>query len=313
MFKYTTKEVNKIAQETNFNKNTVEKVLRLYSILNIIQNSEFKDTLALKGGTAINLFLFDLPRLSVDIDLDFNLPVDKETMFSYRTKIDSFIKGFMESEGYHLSVKSKFLHTLDSYVYSYQTTSNNNDVLKIEINYSDRVHVLKSAIKESTKVLGETSFINVLADEELIGSKINAMICRTMPRDVYDVFNLFKTGKIKDKVLIRKITIFYLCLSIEMPIDFESILHTALEKIDKLNYHRIKETLLPLLHKGIKFNVIEVTSYVSNEIKNMFLLDDNDKEFIHHFNNKVFIPNVLFSGYQIENISSHPMALWKIR
>ena len=30
-----------------------------------------KESLALKGGTAINLTIFDLPRLSVDIDLDY--------------------------------------------------------------------------------------------------------------------------------------------------------------------------------------------------------------------------------------------------
>ena len=72
MFKYTAKEINKIADKTNFNKNTCEKVLRLFSILNFIINSEIANMVALKGITAINLFLLDLPRLSVDIDLDFS-------------------------------------------------------------------------------------------------------------------------------------------------------------------------------------------------------------------------------------------------
>ncbi len=57
MFKYSAKEINKIANEANFNKNTCEKVLRLYSILNFINSSEIANELALKGGTAINLFL----------------------------------------------------------------------------------------------------------------------------------------------------------------------------------------------------------------------------------------------------------------
>lgn len=42
MFKYTAKEINKIADKTNFNKNTCEKVLRLFSILNFINNSEIQ-------------------------------------------------------------------------------------------------------------------------------------------------------------------------------------------------------------------------------------------------------------------------------
>ncbi len=114
MFKYGAKEVNRIAKNTNFNKNTCEKVLRLYSILNFINASKIANDLALKGGTAINLFLLNLPRLNVDIDLDFNLSLDRESMLSHRAKIDSLIGSYMENEGYHLSDKSKFVHTLDS-------------------------------------------------------------------------------------------------------------------------------------------------------------------------------------------------------
>jgi len=38
------------------------------------------DCLALKGGTAINLTIFDLPRLSVDIDLDFSQMLSRQEM-----------------------------------------------------------------------------------------------------------------------------------------------------------------------------------------------------------------------------------------
>ncbi len=313
MFKYSSKEINQIASETNFNKNTCEKVLRLYSILNFINSSEISINLALKGGTAINLFLLNLPRLSIDIDLDFNLPLDKKSMLEHRTKIDSLIRSYMESEDYHLSDKSKFVHTLDSYVYSYQTTSRSNDVLKIEINYSNRVHILKAKIKTSTNILKETTSINVLASEELIGSKINALLARTTPRDVYDVYNLFKSGNIKDEKIIKKIAIFYICLGTELPINFDKILNNAINKIQNLNYQKIKETLIPVLHKGIKFDVIEVTSFVSMKIKEMFILDLNDIKFIEAINNKSFLPNVLFENYKINDVSCHPMGLWKIK
>lgn len=313
MFKYGTKEINRIARNTNFNKNTCEKVLRLYSILNFINSSEIANDLALKGGTAINLFLLNLPRLSVDIDLDFNLPLDRESTLLHRAKIDSLIRSYMENEGYHLSDKSKFVHTLDSYVYSYQTTSGSNDVLKIEINYSDRVHVFKPEIKTSSDILDETTSINALASEELIGSKINALLARTTPRDVYDVYNLFKSGQIKDEKLVKKIAIFYVCLGSDLPIDFNEILNRALNKIQNLNYQRIKETLIPVLHKGIKFDVDEVTSYVSKKIKEMFILDSNDTKFIDGINNRSFIPNVLFENYNTEDVSNHPMGLWKTK
>ena len=219
----------------------------------------------------------------------------------------------MENEGYHLSDKSKFVHALDSYVYSYQTTPGSNDVLKIEINYSDRVHVLKPEIKVSTNILGETASINVLANDELIGSKINALLTRTTPRDVYDAYNLCKLGLITNKTLIKKIAIFYVCLGSDTPINFEEILGKALNKIQNLTYKKIKETLIPVLHKEIKFDVNEVTSFVSSEIKEMFILDSNDIEFINNFNNKFFTPNILFENYEVEDISKHPMGLWKTK
>ena len=53
------------------------KMVRLTDVLRFIHSEEsLRGFLALKGGTAINLTLFDLPRLSVDIDLDMtrNLP-----------------------------------------------------------------------------------------------------------------------------------------------------------------------------------------------------------------------------------------------
>ena len=313
MFKYTVKEVNKIANETNFNINMCEKVLRPFSILSFLNNNEFTNLLALKGGTAINLFMLNLPRLSVDIDLDFTLSTNRNDMLSYREKIDSLIRTFMENEGYNLSNKSKFVHTLDSYVYSYTTTSGGTDILKIEINYSNRVHILKTNIKKSTNMLGETISINCLADAELIGSKLNALIIRTTPRDVYDVYNLFHSNAITDINLIKKISIFYVCLGTDIPINFVDILKNALYKMEALSYHKIKKTLIPVLHKGIKFDVNETITYVSTIVKNMFVLDSNDIEFINNINNKLFKPDILFKNYKIEDISCHPMGLWKVK
>ena len=52
-----------LAKESNFIKDTLEKVLRLLEILKFLNSDTiFKDKLALKGGTAINLTAVKLPR-----------------------------------------------------------------------------------------------------------------------------------------------------------------------------------------------------------------------------------------------------------
>ncbi len=49
------------AARTGFIRDTVEKAMRLADILEYLGESPWKDKLVLKGGTAINLFYFDMP------------------------------------------------------------------------------------------------------------------------------------------------------------------------------------------------------------------------------------------------------------
>ncbi len=58
------------AEATGFRPDVLEKVAHLLGLLEALGSHSFlKDKLALKGGTALNLFIFNVPRLSVDIDL----------------------------------------------------------------------------------------------------------------------------------------------------------------------------------------------------------------------------------------------------
>ena len=61
-----------VAEATGFRHDVLEKVAHLLGLLNSLGNHPvLKGKLVLKGGTALNLFVFDVPRLSVDIDLNY--------------------------------------------------------------------------------------------------------------------------------------------------------------------------------------------------------------------------------------------------
>ena len=118
MLQYDRMTLGKKAKTLGFVRDTFEKVCRLADVLAFVeQDAATKDCLALKGGTAINLTIFDLPRLSVDIDLDFseNLPLD--AMQERRAVITERIEKHMTANGYSLSQKTKHYHALDSFVY----------------------------------------------------------------------------------------------------------------------------------------------------------------------------------------------------
>lgn len=74
-------------------RDTFEKVLRLKEILRYLNEEEYlREHLPLKGGTAINLTVFNLPRLSVDIDMDYTPNDTKEDMLEVRERISADAK-----------------------------------------------------------------------------------------------------------------------------------------------------------------------------------------------------------------------------
>ncbi len=76
--------IGRQAKELGFVRDTFEKVCQLIDILRFIENDTLLfNCLALKGGTAVNLTIFDLPRLSVDIDLDFVGDSDRNIIVSF--------------------------------------------------------------------------------------------------------------------------------------------------------------------------------------------------------------------------------------
>ena len=108
------------ARELGFVRDTFEKVCRLADVLAFLENDALlSKTLALKGGTAINLTIFDLPRLSVDIDLDYSENVPREEMLAQREIITERIRKYMAAAGYRPSLKSNTYPALDSFVFEY--------------------------------------------------------------------------------------------------------------------------------------------------------------------------------------------------
>ena len=70
--KFSSSEILPAAESTGFKAEMVEKVLHLLNLLNALNSHPFlKGKWALKGGTALNMFVLNLPRLSVDIDLNY--------------------------------------------------------------------------------------------------------------------------------------------------------------------------------------------------------------------------------------------------
>jgi predicted nucleotidyltransferase component of viral defense system len=312
MFRYTKNELDVLAANTGFLRDNLEKVLRLCDVLQYINtNPLLSYHLALKGGTAINLVVFNLPRLSVDIDLDFTKHCTRDEMFELRKQINGDIIKYMTSQQYSLNPSSKNPHSLDSWVFFYQNAAGNNDNIKIEVNYSMRNHVYEPTIMEvNIPLLSLNLQVRTLNKSELFGSKIKALIERTAARDLYDVYNMLKHGIISDseQALLRKMVIFYLAIGGNNP---PQRLY-SFNSIDNLNYNQIKRKLIPVLKKTDKFDFEVAKSEVKKYLQILMTFTETEMLFIDKFNQKQYLPELLFDDAEIVNrIKDHPMALWK--
>ncbi len=91
------------AEATGFRTEMLEKAILLLHLLEVLFHHPFlKDRLALKGGTALNLFLFELPRLSLDLDLNYVGSPKLEVMRAERPKVEEAIRAVCEREGFRI-------------------------------------------------------------------------------------------------------------------------------------------------------------------------------------------------------------------
>lgn len=188
------------------NKKYYDQVELLLTVLPAL--NEVKD-FALKGGTSINLFFRDMPRLSVDIDLALIKILDRNSSIKL---IDSNLELFSKRvKQINPSLKITPKKLSDGFMRSL-LIENNKAQIKVEVNDIIRGSVYSCEIKElSPKAQEEYErFVEVQSYSfyDLFAGKICAALDRQHPRDLFDVDLLLKEDGFNDNL--RKTFIVYL-------------------------------------------------------------------------------------------------------
>lgn len=312
MMQFDRMELGKQAKELGFVRDTFEKICRLADVLRFFEGDDMlSEYLALKGGTAINLTILDLPRLSVDIDLDFSKNAAREEMLAIRKVLGSRISRYMEANGYRLSPKSKNHHALDSFVYEYRNAGGMKDNLKIEVNYMLRCHVLP-VVRRRVYLPWMADELTVLSVDtvEIFAAKIVALLSRTAARDLYDVHNMI-THKLFDSPqldMLRKCVVFYSAVGAEHPPK-----EFALENLDRVTKRSITTDLYPVLRHGEKFKLLEIQGEIRKYLSEILIPTVDERIFWESFGKGLYNPQLVFEGEELKRIREHPMALWKCR
>ena len=310
---YNKGQLGQMAKQYGFVRDTFEKVLRLKEILIYLNTDEYlHEHLALKGGTAINMTIFNLPRLSVDLDLDFTPNLPLEDMEKARKKVTKMLESYMTAGGYFLSGASRYSHSLDSMLFQYQNAGGNRDNIKLELNYSLRSHIFAPVERKVvTDIFEEDVIVRTLEPIEIFAAKANALMSRAAARDLYDFNNMIYFGLFDESEyeLFRKCIIFYASISADK---INKTFNTS--AIDGLEFSKIRRDLFPVLRKKDNFNLDERKEEAKGFIIELMALTPEEKEYLELFETGEYRPELLFEDDEIIwNIKEHPMAIWKMK
>ena len=160
-------------------------------LLDILPEIAKEDVFALHGGTAINLFSLNMPRLSVDIDLTYipassNRNMDLKNIRSALDMIKERLKKQMPairfSDPARTEEELKLICDMP------------DAMVKIEVNQINRgliaEPILMVLCDNAQEAFDKFCEVRTVSQKQLWGGKINAALDRQHPRDLFDVKNL---------------------------------------------------------------------------------------------------------------------------
>lgn len=167
------------AAATGFRPDVLEKAIQLLALLDAIQSHPFlRGKLALKGGTALNLFVFEVPRLSVDFDLDYVGSEDRETMLEERPRVEEAMQAVFSRQDLGIR-RIPQGHAGGKWSLRYPAAAGQSGRIDVDINYMYRVSLWPTTTMDSHPLGGwRATGIPVVNIHELAAGKVTALLAR---------------------------------------------------------------------------------------------------------------------------------------
>jgi len=266
-----------------------QKVELLLRILPVISQ---ENCFAIHGGTAINLFVKDLPRYSVDIDLTY-IPLEDRT-----TSIDNINKRLIAISDKIRKVQKGIRVTHRSDICKLLCEYQGNHI-KIEVNQTKRGIACGETVRMPLCHKAQQLFrlyceANVVPLPLLYGGKVAAALSRQHPRDLFDIRYMdVSIESIKDGFI-------FCLLGSDRPI-YESLAPNLIDQRDTMANQFTGMTLIDFTYDEFE----TVRSKLIRDVNDM--LTDSDKQFLIDFESGE--PNWDVSEYS--SFKNYPSVLWK--
>lgn len=311
--KISSERLEQEAIQTGFRPEILEKVMHLMHLLNDFSSDSFLSSrIALKGGTALNLFYFDSPRLSVDIDINYTGSMDREIMLKERQIMMERVEGICLDNHYQLQKKPDE-HAGGKWIFRYQSVWQGNPRLEIDLNFLTRVPLWPVHLKDSIPLgTHQAKQIPLLDIHELAGGKFKALFSRHSSRDLFDAHYLLS----RQKLDIEKLRLAFVVYGAMSRTDWRSI---QIKDIH-FEWREFEDMLIPLLRKkeikeasGLKQWASKILSECQSMLSALLPLRENELEFLNLLLNFGEIQSELICPDLdlCKKIQAQPALLWK--
>ena len=300
------------AQATGFRPEILEKVIQLLNLLEAFQSHPFlQGRLVLKGGTALNLFYFNVPRLSIDIDLNYIGAVSRENMLKERPQLETAVQDVCSREGFTIR-RLPTDHAGGKWTLRYESSIGQSGNLEVDLNFMFRVPLWPINLMDSKQVGSyQAPAVPILDIHEIAAGKLAALLARQASRDLFDVHLLLTQQKLDPRML-RLAFVVYGAMN---RVDWRSI------SINDVNFNtkELENRLLPVL-AGNAPGDIDIETWTNSlidecreELSVVLPLSENEIGFLDQLLDHGVIESSLLTEDpdMTDRINSHPLLAWK--
>jgi len=301
------------ATATGFRPEILEKVIHLLSLLENFQAHPFlKNRCALKGGTALNLFLFDVPRLSVDIDLNYIASGERAVMLEEKPKLEKALTDVFAREGFIVS-RQPAEHAGGKWRLAYPSVVTASGNLEVDVNFMLRIPLWTPLVQDSRSVGSyRATGIPVLDPHELAAGKLVALLARHVSRDLFDAHQML-TQHALDPEKLRLGFVLYGAMNRK---DWRTVTLADIA----FDSRELREQLIPLLSAPAIQRIgtgdqwaARLVSECRTAMAVVLPLRATELEFLERINQHGEIRPELLTADPVmaERIAQHPQLLWK--
>lgn len=301
------------AGTTGFRVDMLGKVVRLLRVLEGMRDHPFlKGKLALKGGTALNLFVFDVPRLSVDIDLNYVGSAGRIEMMAERPEIERALQAVFGRQDLVVRRIPKE-HAGGKWLLRYIGAGGRGGILEVDVNYMFRMPLWPVKTMDSRRLGSwQAKRIPVLDLHELMAGKLCALLSRRRARDLFDVERLLSMDGLQNE----RLRIAFVAYGAMARRDWREV------SVADVGFERseLNRQLLPALRRGVVTGSDEGEAYgrtlvsaCRKGLSAVLPFTDSERAFLDRVLDKgELLPALLTPDEELQDrIRNQPLLRWK--